>query len=183
LPASRSNAIFDSKFIDCSEGPLSSLVYIVAIMGERWRRQAVRQNREGKAMMFLIRTAFWLLILILLLPTDREQQARIYGTAQSAVNDVAGFCDRNPQTCATGQDALDVVAKKAEFGAQVLIGFIEQQTGASGESAPFVSPSDGNVMPVPAAASPVDPVTWDTNSSQDTLLPKDREAAWSGPGA
>jgi Family of unknown function (DUF5330) len=136
-------------------------------------------------MMFFIRTAFWLLILILLLPTDQEQQARIYGTAQSAVSDVAGFCDRNPQTCATGQDALDVMVKKAEFGAKVLMGFVERQTGASAEnlSMPLAAPGEGNVMPVPAAASPVDPVNWDTSSSQNTLNPGDREAAWSGPGA
>ena len=49
-------------------------------------------------MLFLIRAAFWLMIIVLLLPTDDRQRSEVYGTAQAAVNDVASFCDRNPLT-------------------------------------------------------------------------------------
>ena len=45
-------------------------------------------------MLFLIRTAFWLMIIVLLLPTDEQQRNEVYGTAQAAVHDVATFCDR-----------------------------------------------------------------------------------------
>ena len=83
-------------------------------------------------MMFLIRSAFWLLILVLLLPTDKDQQNKIYGTAEATVNDVAGFCDRNPQTCATGQDAFEVFVQKAQYGAQMLMSFVE--TAAAGQA-------------------------------------------------
>ena len=41
--------------------------------------------------MFLIRTVFWLVILVLLLPTNAQQQNQVYGTAQAAVKDVSGF--------------------------------------------------------------------------------------------
>ena len=57
-------------------------------------------------MMFLIRSAFWLMIIVLLLPTDEGQQSEVYGTAEAAVKDVANFCDRNPETCTTGKDAF-----------------------------------------------------------------------------
>ena len=36
-------------------------------------------------MMFLVKSAFWLLILVLLIPTDQDQQNQIYGTAQTAM--------------------------------------------------------------------------------------------------
>ena len=42
-------------------------------------------------MLFLIRTAFWLMIIVLLLPTDERQRSEVYGTAQATVNDVVTF--------------------------------------------------------------------------------------------
>ena len=132
-------------------------------------------------MMFLIRSAFWLLILVLLLPTDKDQQNKIYGTAEATVNDVRGFCDRNPQTCATGQDAFEVLVQKAQYGAQMLMGFVEAKSEGFGDRLPdpVAMPSGGSIMPVPAAV-PLEPTTWD---SQDTLSPEDRKAAaWGGPG-
>ena len=142
-------------------------------------------------MMFLIRTSFWLLVLILLLPTDENQQNEIYGTAQTAMNDVATFCDRNPETCAKGQDAFELLVQKAQYGAKVVMNLVDAQT-ATLDSNPVpgpvpmpadnsVMPSNDSVMPVPAAA-PLEPMTWDAAASQDTLNAQDREAAWSGPG-
>lgn len=141
-------------------------------------------------MMFLIRTAFWLMILVLLLPTDEQQQNRIYGTAQAAVNDVVGFCDRNPQTCATSQEAFAVLVQKAQYGAQMVMALVEGQTdpfgSGSSTSEPVARSDNPSVMPVPSAVPlepvPLEPATWDTTASQDTLNPEDLEAAWGGPG-
>ena len=86
-------------------------------------------------MMFLIRTAFWLMIIILLLPTDGQQQSKVYGTAEATVKDVVTFCDRNPDTCTTGRDAFEVLVHKAEFGARMLMGFIKDETGGGNDEA------------------------------------------------
>jgi hypothetical protein len=128
-------------------------------------------------MMFLIRTAFWLTILILLLPTDEGQQNQVYGTASAAVQDVASFCNRNPETCATGRDAFDVLVHKAQYGARMLMDFIKERTG-TGED-------EDSLFGETAAASDeadaaVEPASW--GASQDTLSPEDREVAWGGPG-
>ena len=145
-------------------------------------------------MMFLIRTCFWLLILILLLPTDENQQNRIYGTAQTALNDLVGFCDRNPQTCLRSREAFEVLAQKAQFGAQMVMNLVDAQTASFGNNLPTTGGSsnpvpmpaespvlnDGSVMPVPAA--PLEPMTWDASASQDTLNPEDRATDWDGPG-
>ena len=75
--------------------------------------------------MFLLRTIFWLVVLVLLLPTNAQQQSQVYGTAQAAVKDVSGFCERNPTVCATGKDAFDVFVHKARFGAEMLMSFVK----------------------------------------------------------
>lgn len=134
-------------------------------------------------MMFLLRSAFWLLILVLLIPTDKEQQNQIYGTAQAALNDIAGFCNRNPQTCAKGQDAFAVLVQKAQYGAEMIMALVED--GASdknpGHNQPqsAAAPADNSVMPVPSAV-PLEML--DPDGSQDTLSPEDRQAAWGGSG-
>jgi hypothetical protein len=131
-------------------------------------------------MMFLFRTAFWLVILILLLPTDEQQRNQIYGTAESAVHDVATFCDRNPTTCETGREAFGVLVQKAEYGAALLVDLVNKGANGSSEAAslPLLEPqaSEG-----PALWERADSV--DSTQSQDTLSPEDRAMAWSGPGA
>ena len=127
-------------------------------------------------MMFLIRSAFWLMIIVLLVPTDEGQQNQVYGSAEAAVKDVATFCDRNPETCTTGKNAFDVLVHKAEFGARILMGFIMDKSGLGGDA----TASSGAATS--ASVSGMAPASWSRGSSQDTLSPEDREAAWGGPG-
>jgi hypothetical protein len=125
-------------------------------------------------MMFLIRAAFWLMIIVLLLPTDERQRSEVYGTAQTAVNDVATFCDRNPETCAKGKDAFGVLVQKAQFGARMLMDLI------NGRSEPGEEPADTQGLETSPA---FEPTRFDLSASQDTLNPEDREEAWAGPEA
>ncbi len=120
---------------------------------------------------FLIRTAFWLMIVVLLLPTDEKQRSEVYGTAQAAVNDVANFCDRNPETCARGKDAFAVFVQKAQFGARMLIDLIGGDSGTGDDPQQSSEPSL------------FEPAYLDPGGSQDTLNPADLEEAWSGPDA
>jgi hypothetical protein len=140
-------------------------------------------------MMFLIRMAFWLMILVLLLPTDEKQQTDVYGTAQAAVKDVSGFCGRNPGVCEKGKDAFSVFVHKAEFGAQMLMGFITERTGASATSgtvAPAATPEPAP-RPAPASASweqvptVTTPIASLVQSSQNTLNPDDLLPTWGQP--
>ena len=126
-------------------------------------------------MLFLIRTAFWLMIIVLLLPTDVQQRSEVYGTAQAAVNDVVTFCDRNPETCARGKDALSVFVQKAQFGARMLMDLLNGRTKSGEEEAPS---SETQLL--------FEPPSFDVSASpasQDTLNAEDREEAWSGPDA
>jgi hypothetical protein len=128
-------------------------------------------------MLFLLRTAFWLMIIVLLLPTDERQRSEVYGTAQAAVHDLATFCDRNPETCAKGKDAFGVLVQKAQFGARMLIDMINGR-GATGEGEGAAGiPEQGS-----EAESVFAPTRFSFGDSQDTLNADDREEAWGGPG-
>ena len=65
-------------------------------------------------MVFLLRVAFWLSIVLVLLPSGdyqlKEQAPRIgpadaVSAATAAVSDLSGFCDRQPDACAVGGQA------------------------------------------------------------------------------
>ena len=96
--------------------------------------------------MFLIRLAFWLGLVVLLLPTDERQQARLYGTAVSTVERVTTFCDRNAQLCSASVDFWATFLRKAEFGARV-VGDLITSSGRKDEVTPAV-----DVVPAPAPA-------------------------------
>lgn len=79
-------------------------------------------------MFFLLRAAFWLSLVILLIPADPADQPatngktvstlEALGAAQSTLDDVKGFCGRNPAACEVGRSALDTFGAKARTGAR-----------------------------------------------------------------
>ena len=122
--------------------------------------------------MFLIRTAFCFFFIILLLPTDSPQQGEVYGPAQAPVKDVTGFCDRNPDACAKGMDVFQMFVQKAEFGFEMLMGFIENKDVAASIAAD---------VPAASIPEPSEPASFEPSPSQDTLEPQDLQPAWNGP--
>jgi hypothetical protein len=70
--------------------------------------------------MSLLRLAFWLGLLLLLLPSDPQQQARLYAAATAAAERVTTFCDRNGRTCAIGAEVWANLVKKAEFALRLV---------------------------------------------------------------
>lgn len=89
-------------------------------------------QRDGRSIMFLIRTAFWLALILLILPIDREEAGiangpgtfETFAAVQTVVSDMRGFCDRNPNACATGAATVDVLRKKAVYSAGVVQGWL-----------------------------------------------------------
>lgn len=122
--------------------------------------------------MFLIRTAFWLTLIILLLPTNEEEQRRIYGTAEAAVNDMRTFCTRNPEVCARSREAFDAFAEKASFGANMVMDVIAGED--EGETRQAGAERDGRRVPASLESGP---------DSRNTLTEEDMDPAWNGPAA
>jgi hypothetical protein len=87
----------------------------------------------GGVMFFLLRMAFWLCVVCVLLPSvgsqsndpDTQIDAKQAVTlASAAVTDARGFCDRQPDACQVGGNLVVALGHKAEAGARTLYQFI-----------------------------------------------------------
>ncbi|WP_436639952.1 DUF5330 domain-containing protein [Microbaculum sp. FT89] len=78
--------------------------------------------------------------------------------AQSTMSDLAGFCERNPDTCQTGSAALKVFGQKAQYGARKLYEYIVEVNSDSGADE-----------------------TISVYGGIDTLLQEDKDIPWQGP--
>lgn len=97
--------------------------------------------------MFIIRTAFWLSLVVLLLPTDARQQERLYQSASAAVQHAATFCDRNKDLCEKGSEHWATFRRKLDFGVRMAMDIASERllgTGRTRESVP-VQPTSGSL--------------------------------------
>ncbi|MEM9633065.1 MAG: DUF5330 domain-containing protein [Pseudomonadota bacterium] len=107
-------------------------------------------------MFFLLRTAFWLTLVLVLIPLGSEQESApneavdpvsAFLAAQAAVSDIGNFCDRNPQACETGGDALSVIGSRARDGARIVYEFLDTQVAGKPESDTLVTGSTPSPLP------------------------------------
>jgi hypothetical protein len=94
--------------------------------------------------MILIRLAFWLGLVVVLLPTDERQQAKLYGTTVATVERVITFCDRNGPLCAASADFWATFVRKAEFGARIVVNLVSSG-GRKDEVTPAVGVAPAEV--------------------------------------
>jgi hypothetical protein len=138
-------------------------------------------------MFFLIRTAFWLCVVLALLPFFAGEQSKEQTSAQSSfdageavvaasatVSDLSGFCSRQPEACSVGSQAAAAFGHKAQAGAKILFDYLNDR---------MTSPkSTGSVTRESSAAIPMPPVR-KAVSSRETLTPGDLGPAWRNPAA
>src|SRR4029079_2319837 len=147
-------------------------------------------------MFFLLRMAFWLCVVCVLLPSGSKTtspEAKIDASeavtlARAAVSDARGFCDRQaegwetrefcdrpPDACVAGGKVAVAIGHKAEAGARTLYEFVSKlrDKSASGEKAAGRPGSDGTLTPADMAPSWHAPVP----------LPPRREAREGRPAA
>ena len=125
-------------------------------------------------MFFLVRAAFWLSIVIILLPTGSQQPtsvptletAEAVSAASATVSDMRRFCARQPEACAVGSQAAVAFGYKAQAGAKMLYDFLTEAL------APSETGSVAQATTRKREASP---------NSQDTLVPTDLTPAWRSP--
>src|SRR6185436_13099883 len=82
---------------------------------------------RGRVMFFLLRTAFWLSIVILLLPAPESMKpesgvgaAQAVSAASATFSDMSQFCARQPDACQIGSQALIHFGHKAQASAKWL---------------------------------------------------------------
>lgn len=83
--------------------------------------------------MFLIRIAFWVALIALLLPTDQRQQEKLMSAASETAQRVSTLCERNAVACERGAHYWGVFKQKLEFGARLAYDLASERL--SGKSA------------------------------------------------
>jgi len=89
-------------------------------------------------MWFLLRLAFWLSLVITLLPITSSQQksASQVGATDAlaaviaSISDIRQFCGRQPDACATGSQAIAQFGDKAQTGAKLLYQLLNERASA-----------------------------------------------------
>jgi hypothetical protein len=129
-------------------------------------------------MFFLLRLAFWLGLVLVLLPREKTFESdkmpqigasEAVSAATAAVSDMSQFCKRQPAACEVGGQAATVIGHRAQAGARKLYQIITDKkapdhTGSiTGVDQPGVSPVD--------------------TALRDTLTPDDLATEWRAPSA
>jgi hypothetical protein len=124
-------------------------------------------------MFFLLRMAFWLGLVLVLLPSDKTPESdkqpqlgasEAVSAATAAVSDMSQFCKRQPAACEVGGQAATVIGQRAQAGARKLYQIITDKR------APDHTGSIGDV------ANAEDRPNW--AAPPDTLTQEDVQAEW-----
>jgi hypothetical protein len=125
-------------------------------------------------MFFLLRVAFWLSIVVMLLPTASTQPSPpaaqvgaidALSAAGAAVSDMRQFCTRQPEACTVGSQAATAFGQKAQASAKMVYDYLTERAGE--DAKPTATHK--------TAASGTE------ERSQNTLTTSDRAPAWRGP--
>jgi hypothetical protein len=128
-------------------------------------------------MRFLLRMAFWLGIILLLLPTGGSQRAinanvsasDALAAAKATVTDLRSFCDRQREACAIGSLAVVAIGHRAQAGAKMIYDYLTDQFG------PADTDAMGTISHRKSTPQSV------SGPSRDTLLPGDLLPSWRAP--
>jgi hypothetical protein len=139
-------------------------------------------------MFFLLRMAFWLGLVLILLPGGSSHQVPAESTvgatdaisaASATVGDVRQFCTRQPDACTVGSHVATQLGYKAQAGAKMLYEFLTEAL-ARKDTAPRETGSIQTGNATHSIKSAMDKSPLD-KSSQNTLTPADLTPAWRGP--
>lgn len=137
--------------------------------------------------MFIIRAAFWLLVVAVLIPTGRPAEQNVTQTttqqisahdalyaAYTTAGDVSTFCSRNPDVCATGALALGVLEHRARNGLRTMYDWAASAAGQGPEAGNDATASRIHTGSTRKVAN-------NGTRSQNTLRIDDIIPEWSGP--
>jgi hypothetical protein len=159
--------------------PMQSLaIYRGLLVGSIAGSIATGSEKAGRGMFFLLRMAFWLGLVLVLLPRDKTPESEklpqvgaseAVQAATAAVSDMSQFCKRQPAACEVGGQAATVIGQRAQQGARKLYQIITDK------KSPDHTSSIGGNEDVGASLAGMAP--------RDTLTVDDLNAEWHVPPA
>jgi hypothetical protein len=141
-------------------------------------------------MWFLLRMAFWLGLVLVLLPRDKNAESQklpqisaqeAVQAATAAVSDMTQFCKRQPSACEVGGQAATVIGARAQEGARKIYQMMKPAETDRKSSEPEKKPAEADKKAPDHTGSiggdEADPAPLEM-ASQDTLTPNDLLADW-----
>src|SRR5258708_4624067 len=138
-------------------------------------RNGTKRDGRGREMFFLLRMAFWLGLVLVLLPREKTPESdklpqvgasEAVSAATAAVSDMSQFCKRQPAACEVGGQAATVIGQRAQDGARKLYRIITDKRASDHTG------SIGGIETADASLAGVAP--------RDTLTPSDLQTEWRG---
>ncbi len=129
--------------------------------------------------MFLLRTAFWMAIVLALLPSFGPKASAPAASGLEATDavtaasqtfgDMIQFCSRQPKACEAGVHLASAIGQRAQAGAKMLYGMVGEKLARADSKTESATEDTGAV---PSASMEV---------SQNTLTSADLSPVWRGP--
>ncbi len=135
-------------------------------------------------MFFLLRMAFWLGVVLVLLPTGTASRgpavsdvgaSNAISAASATVSDLRGFCSRQPDACTVGLQVATALGYKAQAGAKMLYDALSEAVRGHEAGSVGSGTSQRGAVKTGPENSPSE------RASQDTLTATDLIPAWRGP--
>lgn len=148
-------------------------------------------------MFFLLRMAFWLGLVLVLLPTDKTPDSDkglqigasdAISAATAAMSDMSQFCNRQPAACVVGGQAATVIGERAQSGAKKVYQFITDKADKNEKKVPDSTDKAGKKAPdhTGSIGTPDDRTTGEAEIAavvRQTLTQDDLAIDWQPPGA
>jgi hypothetical protein len=139
-------------------------------------------------MFFLLRMAFWLGLVLVLLPREKTPESEklpqisvsdAVTAASAAVSDMSQFCKRQPQACQVGGEAATVIGARAQEGARKIYQSITDKTDNKADKKPDADKKSPDHTGSIGGESDADAAPAET-TPRDTLTPEDLAVEWRG---
>lgn len=121
---------------------------------------------------FLIKSAFWLTIVLVLLPSGTPSSRKsdisageAMSAAQATVDDMRQFCSRQPGACSIGGEVLAHLTERVQAGARFALEFLSETKSETKTAAPAL------------LRGTIDPAS---EPGQHTLTQQDLMPGWRG---
>lgn len=133
--------------------------------------------------MSFVKAAFWIVVILLLMPTNAQERYDLYSTAQRTIADIGGFCYRNPDVCERTSAAAQGIVQKLKNTASTIEDML-RETGIGADrqrqrrdEREYDDRERHGALRSPASVGST------SSLPADTLTPEDLRPAWRGPGA
>jgi hypothetical protein len=141
--------VFASSFVKNIGVNRTTALVVSASLYLKGGGTAAGDDNGTRVMFFLLRMAFWLGVVCVLLPSgskttapsEQVNTAEAVTAASAAVSDMRGFCDRQPNACVIGGKIAVAITQKAEAGARTLYQFFTTKVAERAPSANTAVPA------------------------------------------